>query len=256
MLIVISPAKKLDFESEANRGEFTQPQMLSETRKLAAITKKLTANDLKALMGISDKLAELNIARFKSFKTPFNATNARAAIDAFKGDVYVGLDAPTLSDDDMNFAQDHLRILSGFYGLLKPLDLMQAYRLEMGIRLGTERGTNLYHFWDDRITKELNKSFKGQKDAVLVNLASGEYFKAIKPKILKARIVTPIFKEIRGGNTKVISFMAKKARGLMTRYVVENRLENVEQLKNFCAAGYAYDPSLSTEDAWVFTRSS
>jgi len=256
MLIVISPAKKLDFESDIYRDAFTRPELMAQTRKLAAAAKKLTAADLKRLMGISDTLADLNVARFKSFKTPFTPANARPAIDAFKGDVYQGLDADSLSDADIAFAQDHLRILSGLYGLLRPLDLMQAYRLEMGTRLANERGNNLYQFWDDRIAGALNERLQQDANPMLVNLASGEYFKAVKQRALKAKVITPVFKEIRDGKAKVISFMAKKARGLMTRYAIMNRLDDVEKLKSFNAGGYAFDPLLSTETEWVFTRAS
>lgn len=254
MLIVISPAKKLDFESENLREDASIPSLLKETRKLMKVAKTLKAADLKAMMGISDNLADLNVKRFKAFKTPFTPANARPAIDAFKGDVYIGLDAPTLSDEDRAFTNDCLRILSGLYGLLQPLDLMQAYRLEMGIKFASERGTNLYNFWGDLITKELNKSFKGDADPVLVNLASGEYFKAVNRKTLKARVVTPVFQEVKEGRARVISFLAKKARGTMTRYVIDNRIADPLKLKDFCAGGYAYKPDLSDETRWIFQR--
>lgn len=254
MLVIVSPAKKLDFESENLRGKHTQPALISDTRQLAAEAKKLKAGDLKKLMGISDALADLNAARFKAFNTPFTPANARPAIDAFKGDVYVGLDAPTLSDDDIAFAQDHLRILSGLYGLLKPLDLMQAYRLEMGIRFENSRGTNLYQFWGDKITKTLNKDLSAQDEPELINLASGEYFKAVKSKLIKGRIISPAFKEIRDGQLKIISFSAKKARGLMARYIIDHRITKADQLKAFDLDGYRFNEERSGEDEWVFIR--
>ncbi len=254
MLIVVSPAKKLDFESENMRNADGQPALIEHTKALAAKAKTLHASDLKAMMGISDNLADLNVARFKAFTTPFTAANARPAIDAFQGDVYQGLDVKTLSDDDLAFAQGHLRILSGLYGLLRPLDLMQAYRLEMGVKFGTDRGTNLYHFWDTLITEELNKTLAAEDEPVLVNLASGEYFKSVKPKALKARIITPNFKDVKDGKSRIVSFLAKKARGLMTRYAITNRITDVNDLKNFNVGGYEFDPLQSTADSWIFSR--
>jgi len=252
MIIVLSPAKKLDFESENLSSDAGQPKLMAEAEELAGYAKKLKAHDLKAMMGISDNLAELNVARFKAFETPFTTANARPALDAFQGDVYVGLDAASLSDEDRAFANDHVRILSGLYGVLKPLDLMQAYRLEMGTKFKTERGPNLYSFWDTKIAEALNEDLEG--DGVLINLASNEYFKAVKPKALKARVITPVFKEIKDGRARVVSFMAKKARGLMTRYVIDNRLTDPEALKKFNVGGYKFDAAASTDDQWVFSR--
>ena len=255
MLILLSPAKKLDFESETLRSKFTQPKLLEDTAELARAAKSLKEIDLKNLMGISDKLAELNVARFKAFKMPFTLGNAKQAIDSFKGDVYTGLDAETLSDDDVDFAQAHVRILSGLYGVLRPLDLMQPYRLEMGIRFTNQRGGNLYQFWGSKITEQLNADLDGDAVPVVVNLASNEYFKSVKTKGLNARIITPIFKEIKDGKPpKIISFLAKKARGLMTRYIIENRIEHVDALKDFNESGYAYNAAMSAEDDWVFVR--
>ena len=254
MLIILSPAKKLDFDSENLRGGSDVPSLLAETRKLAKVAKTLKANDLKAMMGISDALADLNVKRFKAFKTPFTSANARPALDAFKGDVYIGLDAPSLDEESRAFANKSIRILSGLYGLLRPLDLMQAYRLEMGVKFANERGANLYAFWGDLIAKELNKDLKGDNDPVLVNLASGEYFKAIKKKALNARVVTPVFQDVKDGRAKVISFLAKKARGAMTRYVIDNRIEDPEALKGFSGGGYEYKAALSDNDRWVFQR--
>jgi len=254
MLIVLSPAKKLDFDSENLRADAELPRLMKETRKLIKTAKTLRPEDLKSMMGISDNLADLNVKRFKAFKTPFTPANARPAIDAFQGDVYVGLDAPSLSDEDRNFANDHIRILSGLYGLLRPLDLMQAYRLEMGVKFPNERGANLYAFWGDLISKELNKDLKGDADPVVINLASGEYFKSVQQKALKARVITPVFQEVKDGRAKVISFLAKKARGSMSRYVIDNRIDTPEALKSFNWGGYQYMDDLSDDQKWVFQR--
>ncbi|UTW54580.1 peroxide stress protein YaaA [Kordiimonas sp. SCSIO 12610] len=258
MLLVLSPAKKLDFETDWQTNAFngeavTQPAMLADAQVLIKKAKTLSSSDLKAMMGLSDNLADLNVERFKAFKTPFTEGNSRPAIDAFKGDVYVGLDAPSLSAEDRAFAQSHLRILSGLYGLLKPLDLMQAYRLEMGTKFQNERGTSLYQFWGEKIAQQLNADFEGD-DGVLVNLASTEYFKAVKQKALNARIITPVFKDTKDGKTRVVSFLAKKARGMMARYIIENRITDHEKLKAFNAGGYEFDQNLSDGDTWVFTR--
>lgn len=253
MITVLSPAKKLDYESENLATDSGTPALLSHTRKLAKKAKTLKAHDLQAMMGISEPLAELNVKRFKAFKTPFTPANARPALEAFQGDVYVGLDAKSLSADDRAFANDHIRILSGLYGVLKPLDLMQAYRLEMGVKFANERGTNLYAFWDDVIAKTLNKDLGGD-DPVLVNLASGEYFKAVKKKALTARVITPVFYDVKDGRSRVVSFLAKKARGAMARYIIDNRIDTPESLKAFDDGGYRFDEAASTEDRWVFSR--
>lgn len=205
-------------------------------------------------MSVSDSLAELNRQRFKQWKTPFRPDNSRQAMFAFKGDVYLGLDAYSMAPAEVKFAQSHLRILSGLYGLLRPLDLMQAYRLEMGTRLGTQQGSNLYQFWGDRITKSLNRELKQSDSKTLVNLASGEYFKSIKPKQLNAEIITPAFKEYRDGQYKFIQFFAKKARGLMARYLIDRKIDDPEALKDFDYAGYGYNAELSDDNEWVFTR--
>lgn len=254
MLVVISPAKKLDFESENFASSSDVPRMLDQAEMLAKKAKRLRAADLKAMMGISDALAELNVARFKAFETPFTPANARPAIDAFKGDVYIGMDAPTMSGEDRKYANERIRILSGLYGLLRPLDLMQAYRLEMGTKFVTRRGKDLYAFWGNRISKALNEDFEGDEDPVLVNLASGEYFKAVQQKALKARVITPVFKEVKDGNARVISFLAKKARGMMARYIVDGRINDVAELKAFDREGYQYDSAASTATEWVFSR--
>ncbi|GAA5130264.1 peroxide stress protein YaaA [Thalassotalea piscium] len=254
MLLVVSPAKNLDFESPLTTEKYSQPELLDESQLLIDRCVELSPADISSLMGISDKLAGLNAARFGEWSKPFTTDNARPAVLAFNGDVYAGLDAKTLSDDDFSFAQQHMRILSGLYGLLKPLDLMQAYRLEMGTKLSNSRGDNLYQFWGDIITDKLNQALVDQGDNLLINLASNEYFKAVKKKNLKAEIITPAFKDWKNGQYKMISFYAKKARGLMARYIIEHKVNNVEQLKNFDSAGYQYDADLSQGNNWVFTR--
>ncbi|GHE84415.1 peroxide stress protein YaaA [Thalassotalea profundi] len=254
MLLVVSPAKNLDYESPLATDKYSQPELLDESQILIDRCVQLSPADISSLMGVSDKLAGLNAARFGEWSQPFTPDNARAAVLAFNGDVYTGLDAKTLSDDDFDFAQQHMRILSGLYGLLKPLDLMQAYRLEMGSKLNNVRGTNLYQFWGNIITDKLNQALIDQGDKVLVNLASNEYFKAVKKKELNAEVITPAFKDWKNGQYKMISFFAKKARGLMARYIIENKLTDIEQLKSFDSAGYQYNADLSEGNNWVFTR--
>ncbi|MER2493744.1 peroxide stress protein YaaA [Catenovulum sediminis] len=254
MIIVVSPAKNLDYETPLPTNKYSQPELLEESKILADICKTLTPLDLSNLMKISDKLAGLNAARFTEWQPNFNLENARQAIYAFNGDVYTGLDAYTLSDRDIDYAQNNLRILSGLYGLLKPLDLMQAYRLEMGTKLENPRGKNLYDFWGDIITQELNKSIASQQSNTLINLASNEYFKSVKKNSLSASIVTPEFRDWKNGQFKMISFFAKKARGLMARFIIQNKISNVADLKLFDAEGYTFNPALSTADKPVFTR--
>lgn len=254
MLLVVSPAKKLDFESPLATNKTSQASLLEHSSILIEHCIKLSPNEIASLMKLSDKLAGLNAARFGEWSLPFTPENSRQAVLAFNGDVYSGLDANTFSDEDFNFAQQHFRILSGLYGLLKPLDLMQAYRLEMGTKLNNVRGNNLYQFWGDIITNELNKALVEQGDDVLINLASNEYFKAVNKKLLNATIITPQFKDWKNGQYKMISFFAKKARGLMARYIIQNKITNVEQLKNFDLAGYEYSSDLTQANEWVFTR--
>jgi len=254
MLLVVSPAKKLDFESPLATKKFSQPTLLEQSQLLIDDCVKLTPSEIASLMKLSDKLAGLNAARFGEWSMPFTQDNARQAILSFNGDVYTGLDAQTFSEDDFDFAQQHFRILSGLYGLLKPLDLMQAYRLEMGCKLKNSRGDNLYQFWDDIITNELNKAMAEQQTDILINLASTEYFKSVNKKALKGTIITPVFKDWKNGQYKIISFFAKKARGLMARYIIQNKLTAVEQIKAFDLAGYQYDEAMSKDNDWVFTR--
>ena len=253
MFAVISPAKKLDF-TQPVRGGVTQPKLLDETAALLDETRRLSPADLTKLMKISDQLAELNYGRFQSFELPFNENNAKQAIFAFNGDTYVGFDAKTLEDDELDYAQDHLGILSGLYGLLRPRDLMQPYRLEMGTRLVNPRGKDLYAFWGSRITGAINEALSGQSDPTVINLASNEYFKSVKKQELDGEVITPVFKELKDGKAKVIGLMAKRARGMMARYIVDKRIENPKDLKKFTRGGYRYRASESTATEWVFMR--
>ncbi|MCE9681462.1 peroxide stress protein YaaA [Halomonas alkalisoli] len=254
MLSVISPAKTLDFESPATTSRYSQPDFLDRSRELIEILHDYSPRRLSELMGISDKLAGLNAARFADWQTPFTPNNAKPAAQAFQGDVYVGLEADTFSDDDNAFAQQHLRILSGLYGLLRPLDLIQPYRLEMGTRLPNHAGKDLYAFWRETLTPALDRAVAESGTPVLVNLASNEYFKAIDAKRLDARVITPVFKDEKNGSYKIISFYAKKARGLMAAWMIRQRLEEPDGLKDFDVAGYGFNAAMSEGDTWVFTR--
>ncbi|MCW2256346.1 cytoplasmic iron level regulating protein YaaA (DUF328/UPF0246 family) [Providencia alcalifaciens] len=255
MLITISPAKTLDYESPLATQTFSQPELLNESQQLINVCRKLSPADIATLMKISDKLAGLNAARFGEWQSNFTPENARQAILAFKGDVYTGMQAETFSAQDFEFAQQHLRILSGLYGLLRPLDLMQPYRLEMGTRLKNPRGKDLYEFWGDIITNQLNNALVAQGDQVLVNLASDEYFKSVNVKKLDGIMVKPVFLDEKNGKYKVISFYAKKARGLMSRFIIQNKLSKTDQLADFNLEGYQFDESQSKGNDLVFTRS-
>ena len=250
MLVVISPAKKLDYSSSIEAPLLSQPALLDHAEELSLGLKALAPQDVSSLMHLSDKLGALNYERFQEWQTPFNINNARAAVLAFKGDVYQGLDADSMSAEDLHWAQDHLRILSGLYGVLRPLDLMQAYRLEMGTKFANQRGKDLYQFWGDIITAELNRV----DSSVLVNLASNEYFKSVRKQDISARIVTPVFMDKKDDKYKIISFYAKKARGLMSRYIIQNRITEIEQINQFDSDGYVYNAALSELDAPVFLR--
>lgn len=254
MLILISPAKTLDYQSPLATERYTQPELLDYSQQLIHEARKLSAPQIGKLMGISDKLADLNATRFHDWQPDFTPSNARQALLAFKGDVYTGLRAETFSEADFDFAQTHLRMLSGLYGVLRPLDLMQPYRLEMGIRLANTKGKDLYQFWGDIITNKLNDALRAQGDSVVINLASDEYYKSVKPKQLNAEIVKPVFLDEKNGTFKVISFYAKKARGLMSRYIIENRLTQPEQLKTFDSEGYFFDAEVSANGEMVFKR--
>jgi cytoplasmic iron level regulating protein YaaA (DUF328/UPF0246 family) len=254
MLIVVSPAKTLDYESPLVTSKYTQPELIEHSAQLIDVCRRLTPADISALMKVSDKIAGLNVARFAQWSPTFTLDNARPAILAFKGDVYTGFEAETLSDTGFEYAQQHLRMLSGLYGVLKPLDLMQPYRLEMGTRLGNPRGTNLYQFWGDIITDKLNQALKEQDDDVLINLASNEYFKAVNPRKLEGKIITPVFKDYKKGQYKVISFYAKKARGMMARYIIDKQISSVDQLAQFDSAGYYFVEQESSATELVFKR--
>lgn len=254
MLVVISPAKNLDYETPLPTKKNSQPAFLDDSAELIKGLRKLAPQDIGKLMGISDKLAAENFDRFQNWKPPFTTKNARPAVLAFKGDVYLGMDAYNFSADDFAFAQQHLRILSGLYGLLKPLDLMQPYRLEMGTAWETKRGKNLYAFWGDKLTLELNKQLKKLKSETLINLASTEYFKAVNEKALNAEIITPVFKDYKNGQYKMISFLAKRARGLMSAYIINKRIEQAAELKKFKVDGYSFNAGLTKGSTWVFTR--
>lgn len=254
MLAVVSPAKKLDTTPHGRGLAPTQPVLLRDAVALADTAKGLGTDDLQALMGISEKLANLNRDRFQQFSTPFTDDNAKPAVLTFNGDTYTGFDAATLSDADLQWSQDRLAILSGLYGLLRPLDLIQPYRLEMGTRMANPKGSNLYQFWGERITEKLTERMRNHANQSLINLASNEYFKSVRTAALPGAVITPAFKEIRDGQPKMISFMAKRARGMMARYIVEERLDRPEGLKDFTAGGYAYEPSMSSDTTWTFTR--
>jgi cytoplasmic iron level regulating protein YaaA (DUF328/UPF0246 family) len=252
MKIVISPAKSLNFEKALPTEVFSQPSFLKESKQVHQVLKQKKPAELSDLMDISDKLADLNWERNQNWKTPFKSTNARPAVYAFDGDVYTGLDAYTIPTDTLDALQTSLRILSGLYGLLKPLDLIQAYRLEMGTKLPIGENKNLYEFWKPIITKALNKELK--KGELFINLASNEYFSAVDEKALKVPVITPDFKDYKDGKLKVISFFAKKARGMMVRYILDTNAQTIDDLKGFNYDGYQYDANLSKGNHLVFTR--
>lgn len=254
MLILISPAKSLDFETPSSIQNYSEARFLKESNALIKQLRKFSTDEISDFMGISPKLAQLNFERFVNWQLPFNMENAKQAILAFKGDVYTGLDAISLTEAELQTAQTDLRILSGLYGILKPLDLIQAYRLEMGKKLQTTKGKNLYEYWGDKITHEINSTLKEKEDKHIINLASNEYFKSVNKKKLKAEIITPVFKDLKNGHYKVISFFAKKARGLMTRFIIQNQITNPEHLKAFNSDGYVFNPHLSKNQELVFTR--
>lgn len=254
MLIVLSPAKRLDFTEGPQTAPATAPRFAEDTASLSKTTRRLTRADLRRLMSISDTLADLNRQRFQAFDP--EATDAGvAAAYAFAGDVYEGLKARDLDAPALNWAQDHLRILSGFYGLLRPLDRIQPYRLEMGTRLKTRRGSSLYEFWGDRLSKQLNADAAGQIDPTLINLASQEYFGAVDARALRLPVVTPHFRESKDGQSRIISFFAKKARGGMARFAIDERIERAQDLKAFDRDGYRFDKTASSDTDWIFTRS-
>jgi len=250
MLMVISPAKTLDFDSPAHSTRTSQPDFLQHSAELIAILRQQSPAQLANLMSISDTLSVLNAGRFNDWAPPFTQQNAKQAVLAFLGDVYEGLDAASLDQASLDWLQEHLRILSGLYGCLRPLDLMQPYRLEMGTRLANARGKDLYAFWGTIISQALQQALATEPQPALINLASAEYFKAVKPAALKARVITPVFQEQKNGQYKIVSFHAKRARGLMVRWATEQRVDDPEQLKAFDSEGYAYDQQASDTDHW------
>ncbi|MBH2020025.1 MAG: peroxide stress protein YaaA [Burkholderiales bacterium] len=254
MLFILSPAKALDYDTPAGHVPHTQPLFARQAAELVAVMREKSPQQIASLMKLSDALAGLNVARYEAWSPKFTAKNSKQAALAFNGDAYQGLDAKTLGDSQLAWAQDHLCILSGLYGVLRPLDWMQPYRLEMGTALATGHGKNLYQFWGAQIADYLNERAAADVSPVIVNLASEEYFKAVNRKALKARVVSCVFEEWRGDRYKIISFMAKRARGLMVRYAIENKLATVEKLKGFDAEGYGFDAGASTLDRLVFRR--
>src|SRR5690606_34410888 len=254
MLLLISPAKTLDFETPPQTTLATQPDFLEHSQALIEELRQLSPPQVAQLMGISDKLGDLNFGRFLNWHTPFTPQNAKQALLAFKGDVYTGMQAETFTKGDFTFAQKHLRILSGLYGLLRPLDLIQPYRLEMGTPFANARGKNLYQFWGDLITDRINQELAALRSKVVINLASNEYYQAVNGRQLNAEVITPVFKDRKNGQYKIISFFAKKARGMMSAYIIRERLKKPEDIKGFTTSGYAYNEAMSNPREWVFTR--
>jgi len=254
MITLLSPAKTLDFDSPVSTREHSQPDFLDHAEELVDGLRQLSAPEIAGLMAISDSLSELNFNRFQCWQRPFSLDNARQALLAFRGDVYLGLEADSFDAADLRWAQAHLRILSGLYGLLRPLDLIQPYRLEMSTGFANRRGPDLYRFWQGTISDCLNRELEQQASPVVVNLASNEYFRVVQQRRLQAPVVTPVFRDWKNGGYKTISFYAKRARGAMARFLVQERLDCPDAIKAFTGLGYAYDPRLSDDRAWVFTR--
>ncbi|MFV1982973.1 MAG: peroxide stress protein YaaA [Thiohalomonadales bacterium] len=254
MLLVVSPAKKLDYNPHGKTIIHTTPDYLKDSVQLIKRLRDFSSLDISELMDVSTKIADLNFERYSKWSANFTLKNSKQSILAFKGDVYTGMDASSFNSTDFKFAQKHLRILSGLYGLLRPLDLMKAYRLEMGSKLITTRGKNLYEFWGTKITDGLNDQLKIIKSEILINLASNEYFKSIKKQHLNANIITPMFKDYKNGDYKMIGIYAKKARGLLSRYIIKNKITNPEKIKKFDSEGYKFNNKLSHEYNWIFTR--
>ena len=254
MLTVLSPAKKLSNECYSDTESPQPPQFLNQSEELVAQLKQMDPVDLMSLMGISENLATLNWERMQAWNKSFKPDNSREAVYSFQGDTYIGLDAETLGSDDLQFAQDNIRILSGLYGILRPLDLMMPYRLEMGTKLKNRLGNNLYEYWNDRLAHSFNKELKSHGRNIVINCASVEYFKSIDRPALGAKVITPQFKEIKEGKLRMISFFAKRARGMMARFIIQNRIENEKDILAFNLGGYTFDYSLSTPLEPVFTR--
>ncbi|MBS0044234.1 peroxide stress protein YaaA [Shewanella sp. M16] len=254
MLILVSPAKTLDFELPPLTQVYSQPDFLTYSQELIQVCRQLTPTDIATLMKVSDKIAGLNAARFGEWQPDFSLDNAKQAIFAFRGDVYTGFDADTLSEDEIARTQSQLRILSGLYGLLRPLDLIMPYRLEMGTALSNPKGKNLYEFWGETLTQAVNETLAETNSDIIVNLASNEYFKAIKPKKLQGQLISPIFKDCKNGQYKVISFFAKRARGMMARYLITHQINTLDELKAFNVAGYYYSEEQSSPINPTFLR--
>ena len=255
MITVISPAKKLNFDETSPIKAFSQCQFLEDSKILVNQAKDYSFDEIMNLMVVSKNIANLTVQRFNDWNLPFTKQNAKQAALAFNGDTYIGLEADTFSIDDFDFAQDHLRILSGLYGLLRPLDLIQPYRLEMGTKMNNPSGKNLYHFWGSKISEELQKELKDHNCKYIVNCASDEYFKAVDPNALGAAIVKPVFKDVKNGIPKVISFFAKRARGMLAKYIIKNKTDNIEELKGFNESGYEFQSELSNDKELVYIRS-
>ena len=254
MLITLSPSKGQDFDSPLAFSKHSKPVQLADSEVLIKELRKVNSKQLQNLMSVSEKIADLNVDRYRTFSVPFNRSNARQAIFAFKGDVYGGIEVENFDAEDLAYAQDHVRILSGLYGCLRPLDLIQPYRLEMKTKLGNPRGDNLYQFWGESITNNLNKALKKQQEPVIVNLASNEYFKAVKPASLDGELLNINFKETKNGKTRIIATFAKRARGMMTDFIVRNRIESPAGLKKFRREGYRFSRELSDDKQWTFER--
>lgn len=254
MILLISPAKTLDFEQKANTAIHSENAFLPEAEKLIKKLKQIKAAELSELMGISQKLAQLNFERFQNWSLPFNENNAKQSVFAFRGEVYTGLNADTLSEKNILFAQEHLRILSGLYGVLRPLDLIQPYRLEMGTLWKTKNFGSLYEYWGEKLTKNINAVLAAQKNNFLINLASNEYFKAINTKKIKAEIISPVFKDFSHGEYKIVSVFAKKARGLMSRFIIDHEIQKPDELKLFDSDGYYFSEAESKKNQLVYLR--
>ncbi|MFP4556157.1 MAG: peroxide stress protein YaaA [Bacteroidales bacterium] len=254
MIVILSPSKTLEKIDAKVEPKGTQPQFIDKSKELVERLRKLNVNDIEELMSVSPKLARLNFERFLKWQTPFTQKNSTPALLFFKGDVYEGISADDYTNDDFKFAQEHVRILSGLYGVLRPLDLMQPYRLEMGTKIEVGSNVNLYEFWKEELTKHFNKLLKDDAESTLVNLASNEYSKALNLKKIDGNVITPIFKEQKGNTYKTVAIHAKRARGVMTRFIVKNRIEKVEHLKSFTEEGYVFSPEQSKENDWVFIR--
>ncbi len=254
MITILSPAKTLDFDTEVSISDESAPLFQKEANELVKLLRDYEVDDLSKLMKVSYEIAQLNRERFANWNINGKNENSKQALLAFKGEVYRGLEAHSLNYDDLQYAQNHVRVLSGLYGVLRPLDRIQPYRLEMGTKLNNVHGNNLYEFWGNKITKQLNTDLQNQKEKVLVNLSSNEYFKSLNKKEFEGSIITPVFKEKKGNAYKVIAVYAKKARGMMTRFILENRIESPEELKAFDEGGYVFDSAMSTKKEWIFIR--